>query len=246
MINRLRRELITVAMLSLLLVFAVIVSAVNLLNYRNMAAETDGILQILAENGGSFPAWESAELQSLLKKSPEILFTCRYFSVVMADGETVLSSNTEKISAVDEAGAAEYARAVWEQERGFYQGFRFIRQSIQNGTLFVFLDCSKDIASFRSFLCASLLVAVGGLVAVFILLLVLSGQIVKPISESYDKQKRFITDAGHEIKTPLTIISADVDVLDMEYGENEWLGDIQIQIKRLTTLTNDLISPCPP
>lgn len=241
MINRLRRRLITVAMLSLLLVFSVIVSTINVLNYRNMTAEADEVLTMLAKNGGAFPAWESEELQALLAKSPEALFTCRYFSVVMANGETVLSANTEKISAVDETGAAEYARAVWERERGFYQDFRFLRWDSKDEPLFIFLDLSKEIASFRSLLFSSILVAFFGLLAVFILLLALSKRIVRPVSESYEKQRRFITDAGHEIKTPLTIISADVDVLDMEYGESEWLRDIQLQIKRLTTLTNDLI-----
>ncbi len=241
MINRLRRRLITVAMLSLFLVFLVIVSAINVLNYRNMTAEADEVLTMLAKNGGAFPAWESEELQALLAKSPEALFTCRYFSVVMTDEKTVLSANTEKISAVDETGAAEYARAVWERERGFYQDFRFLRRDGRDETLFIFLDLGKEIASFRSLLLSSILVAFFGLLSVFILLFALSKRIVRPVSESYEKQRRFITDAGHEIKTPLTIISADVDVLDMEYGESEWLRDIQLQIKRLTTLTNDLI-----
>jgi len=70
---------------------------------------------------------------------------------------------------------------------------------------------------------------------------VISGRIIRPIAESYDKQKRFITDAGHEIKTPLTIINANVDVLEMELGDNECLHDIQHQTKRLTDLTNDLV-----
>ena len=61
------------------------------------------------------------------------------------------------------------------------------------------------------------------------------------MSENYEKQKRFITDAGHEIKTPLTIIDADADVLEMELGENEWLADIRNQTRRMTALTNDLI-----
>lgn len=241
MINRLRRRLIIVAMLSLFLVFFVIVSAINVLNYRNMTVEADEVLTMLAKNGGTFPAWESKELQTLLSKSPEALFTCRYFSVIMEDGQTVTSANTKKISAVDESGAAEYARAVWKRRRGFYKGFRFIRQNRGTETLFVFLDFGKEIASFRSLLLSSILVAFFGLLAVFVLLFVLSKRIVKPVSESYEKQRRFITDAGHEIKTPLTIISADADVLDMEYGESEWLRDIQLQIKRLTTLTNDLI-----
>ncbi|MFQ9800920.1 MAG: sensor histidine kinase [Clostridia bacterium] len=61
------------------------------------------------------------------------------------------------------------------------------------------------------------------------------------MAESYEKQKQFITDAGHEIKTPLTIIKADTDVLEMDFGENEWLSDIRKQTVRLTSLTNDLV-----
>ena len=73
------------------------------------------------------------------------------------------------------------------------------------------------------------------------LLLVLSGRIIRPVVESYEKQRRFITDAGHELKTPLTIISADTDLAEMECGENQWLTDIRRQAQRLTGLTHDLI-----
>ena len=241
MIQKLRRDLLTAAMVSLGLVFAVIVLAANLFNYGSMANEADALLTMLAENGGAFPHWESQVMKELLTQSPEVLFTCRYFSVSMADAETITAANTEKISAVDETGAAEYAKAVWSQEKGFYRNFRFIRWNGGEETLFVFMDCEKDLLSFYSFMRTSILIASLGLLSVFILLLLLSGRIVKPVAESYEKQKRFITDAGHEIKTPLTIISADADVLDMECGENEWLRDIQLQIKRLTALTNDLI-----
>ena len=80
-----------------------------------------------------------------------------------------------------------------------------------------------------------------GVTAVFLLVVVLSKKAIEPVAQSYEKQKRFITDAGHEIKTPLTIIDADTTILEMEYGENEWLSDINIQTKRLADLTNDLI-----
>ena len=241
MIQKLRRDLLTAAMVSLGVVFTVIVLAANLFNYRSMTAETDALLTMLAENGGAFPSWESQAMRDLLAQSPEVLFTCRYFAVSMEDENTVTSAYMEKISAVDEADAVEYAKAVWSRERGFYRHFRFLRSRTGGEALFVFMDCEKDLAAFYAFLKTSVLIAVLGLLSVFVLLIILSGRIVKPVSESYEKQKRFITDAGHEIKTPLAVISADTDVLDMEYGQNEWLRDIQLQITRLTALTNDLI-----
>ncbi len=60
----------------------------------------------------------------------------------------------------------------------------------------------------------------------------MSDKIIKPIAESYEKQKRFITDASHEIKTPLTIINANADVLEMDIGENEYLCEIKQQANR--------------
>ena len=68
-----------------------------------------------------------------------------------------------------------------------------------------------------------------------------AGKILRPVAQSYEKQKRFITDAGHEMKTPLTIIGANADVLLMEQGENDFLRDIKQQTNRLAALTNDLV-----
>ena len=87
----------------------------------------------------------------------------------------------------------------------------------------------------------SILIGVAGCVIVFLVFLFAAGRIIRPISESYEKQKRFITDAGHEIKTPLTIIAANVDLLREDIGENESLDDISSQTKRLAGLTNDLV-----
>lgn len=105
----------------------------------------------------------------------------------------------------------------------------------------IFLDCRKFLTTFRSFLFSSIAVSFCGFCAVLILVAVLSKRVIRPFVESQEKQKRFITDAGHELKTPLTIIEADRSILELEYGENEWLSDIQLQTRRLTGLTNDLI-----
>ena len=77
---------------------------------------------------------------------------------------------------------------------------------------------------------------------VLILIFLLSKKAVKPIAESYEKQKQFITDANHELKTPLTLILANLDIAEAELGKNEWLDDIRSEGQRLTELVNYLVS----
>jgi len=106
----------------------------------------------------------------------------------------------------------------------------------------VFVDCEAELNVFSSTLTVSVLMSLAGYAAVFLLVLLASGIVLRPVRESYEKQKQFITDAGHELKTPLTIIDANVEIIEMENGENEWTGSIHNQIHRLSGLTNQLIT----
>ena len=174
----------------------------------------------------------------------EMPYESRFFSVTVNDAGDVLSVDTGKIAAVDMADAVEYAQEALEsgKERGFIDDYRWRKADTEDGALLLFLDCGRNLDTFRSFLLTSIAVSALGLLAVFLLILAFSGRVVRPVAESYEKQKRFITDAGHEIKTPLAIIEADADVLEMELeGESEWLSDIRLQTRRLTDLTNDLV-----
>lgn len=249
MIQKLRLKLVAASMLSLFLVLAVIMGAVNIVNYREIVTEADSTLSILSENNGSFPRREELARPNPPADggepplSPELPYESRYFSVLFSGGGDVLSTDTGKIAAVDDEAAAEFARQVWEsgKNRGFLHTYRYVRKDEANGVRIIFLDCGRDISTFRTFLAASCGISALGLLAVFVLIFLLSRRIFRPVLESYEKQKRFITDAGHEIKTPLTIIHADAEVLELELGENEWLSDIRKQALRLTDLTNSLI-----
>ena len=223
MIRKLRIQFIVLAMLSLLLLLTVIVAGMNLLNYRSVVSDADEVLSIISQNRGAFPNTDGS--QSLGGRrphgmSPELPYESRYFSVLLGDDGTVLRVDTSRIASVDSNQAADYARAVEQRlsEKGFFGQFRYIKSYEDIGVRISFLDCGRKLDAYRNFLLISIVMALVGLLIVFFVIVFFSGKFIRPIAESYEKQKHFITDAGHEIKTPLTIINANTDLLEMDIG----------------------------
>ena len=263
MINKLRKKFIVAAIAAVFLVLLVLIGSINLLNYRSLVSDADGTLQILAENRGSFPRQMFREQDKPSEPQPppaierndgpfdarrggsgELAYQSRYFSAWFADDGSLSRINLDNLASLTEDDAADFAVNIYAsgRERGFSGGYRYCRADCDGETMLLFLNCERELSTFRGFLYASVGISLAGTLAVFLLLLLLSGRIVRPIAESYEKQKRFITDAGHELKTPITIIRADADVLQSELdGENEWITDIRRQTNRLAELTSDLI-----
>lgn len=244
MIKKVRSRFIVVSMTALFVLLAVILAGMNVMNYNSVITEADETLSLLTGNGGKFPDIGKEKPENLPRNmSPEVPYEARYFSVLLNQKGELIQIDTRKIKAVDSEQAAEYAGLAVKkgQEKGFIEDYRYIKHSGAGGVKVTFLDCGRKMHSYRMFLSISIGMALAGYLLFFFVILIFSDRILKPVTESYEKQKRFITDAGHEIKTPLTIIKADADVLEMDYGENEWVADIQKQAKRLTTLTNDLV-----
>lgn len=246
MIRRLRFKLIAVCMGSLIAVLTVIMCALNIVNYRGILQDADSVLALLKANAGQVPLLQESfdwTKDGPRYKSPELPFEIRFFSVQLSENGEIETTDMVQITAVDETTVAEYARRAYEsgRERGFVEDYRFLCYADDSGMHIIFLDYGRTLSSFKSVLTNSILISTAGLLAVFLLIVILSKRIMKPFVENYEKQKLFITDAGHEIKTPITIIDAAAEVLEMEFGENEWLQGIRQQAKRLGLLTGDLI-----
>ena len=246
MIRKLKIKYIILALSSLLVLLSFIVAGMNILNYNEVVKEADTILSVLPQNRGDLlPGAENLELDKPLPPgmSPEIPFESRFFSVSINQSGEVTATDTSRIYAVDNETALQYAKSALKKgsDSGFVGDFRYIRVTENGGTRITFLDCGRKLALFRNFATLSVVISLLGYAVIAVLVCFFAGRFIRPVAESYEKQKRFITDAGHEIKTPLTIIGADVDLLKMDYGENEYLDDIENQVKRLSGLTGDLV-----
>lgn len=259
MIKSLRIRFTLTAIASVFMVLVLLIGGMNIVNYNKVVMDNDRVLEMLTQNGGKFPDWQAPSSDSTRARpddfpgiggrdridSPEIGFEIRYFSVVVGSDGTIGLPDTQRIYAVTSEDVQEYAKEVISKSSlsGFIGEYRYKCAPQTDGTtLIVFLDCGPSLSNFRNFLRISVVTSLVGIFLVSIISFLVSGRVVKPVVESYEKQKRFITDAGHEIKTPLAIINADADVLEMDIGEdNEWVRDIKKQTSRLAELTNDLI-----
>lgn len=251
MIKNLRKKFIFVAMLSVTLVLVAIMATVNVVNYVNIAKSKDSVVSFLCDNNGEFPQNVKGDGRggSVPPQkpdgnfSPEMPFETRYFSVRLDKDGNVTYSDVKNIAAITEENAEEYAKNLFSKNatKGFVGNYRYGRVEKGGETLYVFVDSTRDLDTFGSFLSMSVFISVAGLLLVFVLVVIFSKAVFKPVEESYKKQKSFITNAGHDLKTPLTIIGADAEVIELENGASEWTDDIKKQISRLSSLTEKLV-----
>ena len=257
--RRLRRKFILVAMGAVTVVLTLIIAGINIVNYSHVCKMADARLDyILAGKDGidwgDEPKAEPANgkdagdsqagvrirhFEGMTAESP---FDTRYFTVTIDAGQ-VADVNTARIAAVGAKRAASIAARLHAKgwTSGFSGNYRYTTDVQDDEITYVFVDCSRELASFHSFLSASVAISCIGWLAVLAIVAGASGAVIRPMVESYSKQKRFITDASHEIKTPLAVIDAANEVQEIESGESEWTQSIHEQVARLTALTERLV-----
>lgn len=252
MIKKLQKKFVLIAMTSMLIVIVCIIGAINIAVTLHENESTEAILNILSENNGIFPKQDNHKIDGKDKHkqlfpnnymSPETPFETRFFSVTATADNQIIRIDTGHIAAVSSEEAQDIALNVLNGESisGKYGSYKYRVTEHQNERLVVFIDVSKQQQTMLTYLIWSCSIGAASLLIVFILVSVFSRRAIKPVIETMEKQKQFITDAGHEIKTPLAIISANADVLELDTGKSEWIDSIRNQISRLNTLVKSLL-----
>ena len=235
MLRRMSRRFIGAAMAAITAVVLVLLCCLNLWNYRGVVDQLDRTLDVIAAADGRWPDFALRQPEPPLTGpfSGELPYMVRFFAVHYDESGVITGVDHDFIASVSEDEAAAYAAAALElgRGRGFCEGYRYLVSGDGGETSVVFLNAERELGAVRSLLAA-----------VFILVLLLARRAVKPYMRNLEMQKQFITNAGHELKTPLTAISASADVLAMELEDDEWVRNIQTQSARLSKLVADLVT----
>ncbi len=238
MIQKLRRRFVLITTLCLAVALVVIIAAINVGQYISTTNQADELIQLIHDNGYELPySLNHPEF------SPETAYETRYFVAHLNSKGQVYLINTNHVAALDQNGALSKVQEIRAGGRrsGYSGDYRYgVYDNVYSQSIVV-LDCYSRLASTRMLLEVTLLAALGLLVTVFFIVVFASRRVVRPFVENYEKQQRFITDAGHELKTPLTVISANTDVLEMTEGKSEWTQSIRDQVVRMSRLVQSLI-----
>ena len=238
-----RFVIFTMAAVTSLLVF--IVLAINGLNWVMLERQSNMVMETLVNADGSFHKMDFNRPPPFARPLDMDKMRSSRFFIVRSDASgSIIDVNTDQISSIDNETAKHYALKVLQsgKEFGRVDNYKFSVKQMGPNRLTFFMDISEQNESFYMVLFASSVIAALCWLILFIIVILLSGRVIRPVLASMEKQKQFITNAGHEMKTPLAIIQSNNDAMALIHGENKYNGHIRAQTKRLNGLMSNLLT----
>lgn len=251
MIKQLQKKFILSSMTAITILLVVVLGGINIFNAISAKQQTKKLLNTLAE----------VENSAITLMLPEVKSSWNIFSAVVTQDDTlgaiyfvvredvfgkIRSVDTSHISSVSVDEAVYYTNQIKHMKDGTGKFGRFqyiVMPTVGNlGKTYIFLDATKQINNVWQVGFLSAGIGILCWIFMFLLMILLSKRAIKPIALNMERQKQFVTDAGHEIKTPLAIIMANTDALELHYGENKYSKNIRSQIFRLRDLTQDMLT----
>lgn len=235
MIKKLSQRIFMLIMVSLSIVILGIIILFATLNYNNTINTTTFMMdRFMGEETKRNPDNKIEDY----KIKPEINIDGLY-NITIQDSTIVQSSNTSNDKTINE-----YALKIASKnnEKGIIGKYIYKTRKInRNTTRITLIENENAISHIKTIFICSIIISISSIIGIYIIAKKLSKIIVKPVEETFQKQKQFISDASHELKTPLAVIEANADVLENEIGTNKWIGYIQNEADSMNKLINELL-----
>ena len=245
MIKKLQKRFIRIALVALAAAMVLVVLVVNAANWISVRGELGETLAFLAENsdmngrdalGGRFGG-KNIHARNLVSESS-------WFSVSFDGGGNQRNMNLASMTGADEEEAASLAAQALQsgEKTGFLQDYLYrVENGIGGGKTVIFLNCETKLTAVKNLALISLLACLGGILLAFLLVSLASRKAIEPTIRNMEQQKQFITNASHELKTPLTVISTNMELLQMERQDNQWVKSTQKQAAQMRHLVDELV-----
>lgn len=248
MFKHLRTRIILIAAGALAIALFMYASVLSSVFYINTNKQIDSVLQILSDNHGQLDI-DNQTSNQLGINSPEALYQYRYFSLVVDKNDHLVSASTDNIRSIRDEDVDKVLKEVLKQKydhgRVVVNGltFSYKETSQKNGdNLIVILDSGQFYQNSNNLRQLTYILSAASFVLFLVIFTIFSGKIIRPFIRNMEKQRRFVTNAGHELKTPLAIIQANTELQELMTGENEWSISTKDQVTRLTNLINSMVA----
>lgn len=234
MIKKLSRRIFILIMVSLSIVILGIILLFSFLNYNNTINTTNFMMDRFMGEVKRNPDDRIEDYKIKPEEGIDGLY-----NITIEDSSIVQSSN-----ALNDKTINEYALKIARKSRtkGIIGKYIYrVRKINQNTTKITLIENEDAILHIKTIFIISAIISIFSIIGIYIIAKRLSKIIVKPVEETFEKQKQFISDASHELKTPLAVIEANADVLESEIGTNKWISYIQNEADSMNKLINELL-----
>lgn len=247
MFSKSRKKIILSIMGSIIILFAVTLSVILLASFREIRQKNLDMLERYVEDYSIDNKEKNRNKKDLeLEKSPNKNSDYQlstFYSVAISNNGSVLAVDNGNKELYNNDKLTQIAKSILDEKKysGRTSNLSYVVKDKNGYTLVAFMDNTVSEAGLRTMLRYVLIVGFTSIIGMFLLSLPLSKRIIKPLEENDRKQKQFISDASHELKTPVAIIGTNTELLSREIGNNEWLENIKYENERMGILIKQLL-----
>ncbi len=245
MIKKIRIKFILISMFSILFVLSATLAAINISNFVAIDNSSNRNIQLVIEHGlNEGPVTPDPESEEQPLPPDSRMMRENYFVVLFNENSEIVQSNYIHIFSMTNEECESLAREIltYKKNSGRRYDMKYKKVVEGNNTKVAVIDLYQHLHQARISVWGSIIVGVAAYLVILALILISSRLVIRPTEITYQKQKEFITNASHELKTPLTIISTDVEIIEMDHGQSEWTQSIKDQVLNLTQMTNQLVT----